>query len=354
MRNTRYKYWWPCLIGLLLVFPSQSFAQVATGDIYGKVTDQQGSVLPGVTVTLSSELIPDKVVTTTERGVYRFPELPAGLYSVRYSNTGFQTLHREGIPVSVGSTVVLNVALTIGGVEEVVTVAGESPVLDTRHTGIGASLDEEILANIPSSRDPWTVLAFVPHVTVDRINVGGTESGQQSNFMGAGSMNSQAQGGSAQWSIDGVVITDMTATGSSPTYYDFDSFQEIEVSSGGHEAQIPFGSIGINFVTKQGGNAYSGQASFYGTGEALQSENTPDTEEFDDVSTNKINKIRDWGFDVGGPIVEDRAWFWGSFRNQDISVTVLSRNFEPPVDGAASQRDLCFFNNLDFVSTNLD
>ena len=320
------------MIGLLLVFTAQSFAQVTTGSIYGRVTDDQAAAIPGVAVTLSSELIPDRILVTTELGVYRFPELAPGVYAVEFSLTGFQTLRRENIPVSLGSTITMDVRLSLSGIAEAITVAGESPVVDRRHTNIEASLDDDILANIPSSRDPWTVLAWVPHVSVDRINVGGSESGQQSKFMGAGSMNSQAQGGSAQWSVDGVVITDMAATGSSALYYDFDSFQEIEVSSGGHEAQIPYGNIGINFVTKQGGNAYTGQASFYGTGDNLQSNNTPETGEFDTVLTNTVNKIRDWGFDVGGPIARDKAWFWGAFRNQDIDITALSRTFEPPVD----------------------
>lgn len=328
-----YKRPWPYLFVLVLAFvSSEGYAQVQTGSIYGQVTDAQGALLPGVTVTLTNPSIGDRTAVTTALGVYRFPELPPGNYTLTFQLANFQTLRRSEIPVSAGASVVLDVQLELGSISEVLTVMGESPMVDKRNTNIGASLDEELLDNIPSSRDPWTVLAWVPQVSVDRINVGGTESGQQSNFMGAGSMNDQSAGGSAQWSVDGVVITDMAATGSSPTYYDFDSFQEIEVSAGGHTAEIPYGNVGLNFITKQGGNDFAGQASFYGTGGELQSDNRPSTDEFDDVLTNKINKIRDWGFDVGGPMVTDKLWFWGAFRTQDISLQVLSRTFEPPLD----------------------
>ena len=323
---------WPCVLVIFVMASATSYGQLTTGSIYGKVMDAQGGVLPGVDVTLESVLIAPKSMTSSGLGVYRFPALAPGTYSVTFKLDGFKPLRREDLPVSVGATIVLDVVLKVGGIEEVVTVAGESPVVDTRHTNIGNSLDLEMLENVPSSRDPWTVLSWVPGIAMDRINVGGTESGQQSTFSGHGSSGIQGQGGSAQWSIDGVVITDMAATGGSSTYYDFDSIEEMEVSTGGHDAQVPYGNIAINFVTKQGGNDYRGQASFYGTNESLQSSNTPDTPEFDDVLTNQVNKIRDWGFDIGGPIAEDKAWFFGAFRTQDISITALSRNFEPGED----------------------
>ena len=102
---------------------------------------------------------------------------------------------------------------------------------------------------------------------VDRVNVGGSESGQQSQFAGRGD-----NGDNAMWSVDGVVITDMAAVGATPTYYDFDSFEEVQVSTGGNDLTLQTGGIGISFVTKRGGNAIHGSARVYYTNDDLVSE----------------------------------------------------------------------------------
>src|SRR4029078_2346670 len=109
----------------------------------------------------------------------------------------------------------------------------------------GATVAQTELEKIPTARDPWAILQTTPGVLTDRINVGGKESGQQAQYVGAGAMGSQAV-----WSVDGVVITDMAALGSSPAYYDFDAFEEMQVTTGGSEHTIATRGGGLHLVTK--------------------------------------------------------------------------------------------------------
>ncbi len=118
-------------------------------------------------------------------------------------------------------------------VEDVITVTSESPLLDEKAIRTGNTVSQNELQKIPTARDPWTVLQSTPGVLVDRVNVGGNESGQQSFYTGPGSFSTQSV-----WSVDGVVITDMSALGCTPAYFDFDSFEEMQISTGGSDVTI--------------------------------------------------------------------------------------------------------------------
>src|SRR5213075_2061727 len=144
------------------------------------------------------------------------------------------------IVVNVGRNTQIEVKLS-AAVEDVITVTAESPLLDERRISTGATVSQTELERIPSARDPWAVLQSTPGVLTDRVNVGGNESGQQSQYVGPGSCGDQAV-----WSMDGVVITDMAALGSSPGYYDFDAFEEMNVSTGGSDASIATGGVVLN------------------------------------------------------------------------------------------------------------
>src|SRR6185295_12767818 len=115
---------------------------------------------------------------------------------------------------------------------ETVTVTSETPVVDPKRTGTSTTLTHDELALTPNARDPWAVLRTVPGVLVDRVNIAGSESGQQAIFTGKGSTQADAV-----WAIDGVVVTDPAAAGSSPAYYDFDAFQEISYTTGGNDVR---------------------------------------------------------------------------------------------------------------------
>ena len=301
-------------------FATVSYAQQQTGEIFGRVTDKSGAVLPGVTVTVSGPaLIQPFVTTTSESGSYRVPELPIGTYSVRFELSGFRTLVRQDIQLTIGFRAPVNSELELSSVQETITVTGESPLVDTKETGTKTAFDLETLQNLPSARDPWDMLMRTPAISTDRVNVGGSQSGQQSGYISRGSST-----GNTKWSIDGVDITDMSATGASPSYYDFDMLQEMQVTTGGADASQQTGGVGINLVTRNGTDKVRGSGRFYLTDDKFESQNVTQEQRVQGAgSGNPVQNVKDYGFEVGGPIKKGRAWFWGSYGTQDIEVGVV-------------------------------
>ena len=309
------------LTAVLLVFEITSvFAQQQTGEIFGRVTDKSGAVLPGVTVNVQGPaLIQSRVAVTSDTGTYRVPELPIGTYNVSFELPGFRTMVLQDIRLTIGFRAQVNGTLELSSVQETVTVTGESPLIDTRETGVSTTFDLQTMQTLPSARDPWVMLERTPGITMDRVNVGGNQSGQQSGYISRG-----ASSGNNKWSIDGVDITDMSATGASPIYYDFDMLQEMQVTTGGADVTQQTGGVGINLVTRSGTDELRGSGRVYVTDEKFQDDNiTDELREQGAGSGAPIQNIKDYGFDVGGPIKKGRAWFWGSYGTQDIKVGVV-------------------------------
>src|SRR5712692_883224 len=339
-------------LALVLGLASGAWAQFATGSIYGKVVDESGAVVPGASVTLTGATIGTRNTTSGSQGDFRFLNLDPGTYKVRVSLAGFSTQERSLI-VNTGTNVDVTFPLKVTTVEETVTVTAETPMVDTKKHGTGTTLTKEELAQVPNSRDPWSVLRTIPGVLVDRVNIAGNESGQQSSFQGKG-----AAGADSMWNMDGVVITDMAATGASPTYFDYDAFEEINVTTGGADLKVATGGIGLNFVTKRGTNSFHGAMRGYFTHKDLQTTNIPAELKADSrlklkdgTFSNKadhIDQIADYGFDLGGPIVKDKLWFWGSWGKQDIRNVrtnqtkdkTLLKDFNAKVNWQASSSDM--------------
>jgi hypothetical protein len=309
------------MLAVLTLLAGTATAQVQTGEITGRVTDDTGAVLPGATVTLTSPaLIQPQTATSSETGSFRFPLIPIGTYTVKFELPGFRTVVREGITVTIGFTANVNQQLAISTVQEIVTVSGESPIVDTKATTAKTTFDLESLQNIPSARDPWVMLQRVPNISMDRVNVGGSQSGQQSGYISRGGNT-----GNNKWSLDGVDITDMSATGASPMYYDFDMMQEMQVTTGGADASQQTGGVGINFVLRSGTNHFKGSGRIYNTNDRFEADNVTDEIRAAGAGSGApIQNINDVGFEVGGPILRDRLWYWGSYGKQDIKVGVVN------------------------------
>src|SRR6058998_3949086 len=204
---------------VIALFAVSAFAQFQTGNIYGKVQAKDGSVLPGVTVVLTGVGAPMTTITGPQ-GEFRFLSLSPGTYTLKAELAGYGTSTRAGVGVRVGSNA--DVTMTLNpSVSESITVTAEAPLLDVRKAGTGINVTKVEMEKIPTSRDPWTVLQQAPSVQVDRINVGGNQSGQQSVYNAKGADSAQNT-----WNMAGVNITDMAATGATPMYFDFDSFEE--------------------------------------------------------------------------------------------------------------------------------
>jgi len=302
-------------LALLVAFAASLPAQQLTGNIYGAVSDEQGGRLPGVTVTLTGVGAP-RSETTDTRGEYRFLNLDPGTYTLLYELQGFTKVTKPDVQVAVGQNTNTTAQLKLSSVEAAVTVRGEPALLDTRKVETGAIVDQQQLKSIPTARDPWVILQTVPGVQIDRVNVGGNESGQQSAYVGKGAAADQNT-----WNIDGVTITDMGALGSSPTYYDFDSFEEIHASTGGSDVTSTSPGVQLNLVTKRGTNDVHGSARLFLADGKWQWDNLPQ-EAIDQGARggNRVNEVQDYGVEVGGPIVQDRLWLWGAYGRNQINL----------------------------------
>ena len=310
---------WVAVLALVLGVATAG-AQSQTGEIFGRVTDESGAVLPGVTVTLTGpSVLQPLIATTSETGSYQFPRLTVGSYNLKFELAGFKTIIQEKIELTVGFSAQISPQLGVSAVQEVVTVTSETPVVDTRQTGTRETFTLEQLQSIPSARDPWVILQQTAGIAMDRENIGGNMSGQQSNYVSRGGNPTNNK-----WSLDGVDITDMSATGASPAYYDFDSFQEMTINTGGVDVTQQTGGVGINLVTKSGSDKFRGSSRFFLTDESVQANNIDDDlRRQGATSGNPIQNIKDYGFEMGGPISRGRAWVWGGFGKQTVDVGVV-------------------------------
>src|SRR5437773_1880561 len=303
-----------------LLLAVSAYAQYQSGNIYGKVQAKDGSVLPGVTVTLTGVGAPQTAVTDAQ-GNFRFLNLSPGLYAIKGELSGYGSATRAGVGVRVAQNA--DVTLTLNpSVSESITVTAEAPLLDTRKVGTSTNVTRVEMEKIPTSRDPWTVLQSVPSVMVDRINVGGNQSGQQSVYIGKGSRGGRGGniGSDNTWNMDGVTITDMAATGSSPIYYDFDSFEELQVTTGGSDPRIMTSGVQLNMVTKRGTNDFKGSGRYFYTPGSTQAEAGVPSEAAAYLDkTNRINYVRDFGAEAGGPVWKDHLWFWYAGAENKIS-----------------------------------
>jgi hypothetical protein len=307
-------------------------AQDFRGRINGTVSDNTGAVLPGVTVTATSPaLIQPQVQVTGVDGSYRFLALPAGVYSVAFELAGFQNVTREGIRVVINQTLTVDQQLQVATLQETVTVTGESPIVDTSTTQMGTNFTKELLTEIPNARDIWAAMSQAPGLQMTAFDVGGSNTGNQTGYRSYG-MDTQNQ-----TRMEGIDTTEGTAANAG--YFDFGSFEEFQVGGAGADASAFAGGAVLTISVKSGGDRFSGSfySDFLNEGtvadnvpDYLKTPNTPDDDGFFSRNGlcfqrsgeticrgNAVKKQYDINWDVGGPIVKGKAWFFTSWRLND-------------------------------------
>jgi hypothetical protein len=325
-------------------------AQTPSGSITGSLEDPQNRAIVGAEVKAQAA---DATYTSTtdSTGAFRFLNLPPGHYAIAVDYPGFAELRSQAI-VEVGKSSELKLLLAVSPAVESVDVTGAPPIVDPRARGTATNFAAGELAAVPTARDPFSLARTVPGVLLDRVNVGGNETGQQPLVTAKGSRQQDTS-----WTLDGVEITDIAAAGQSPTYFNFDNFDEVHVSTAGQDIQARTGGVGLDFVIKRGTNRYRGEARGYYTNDALESSNVPDelksmTTPVTPETADHTKQISDYGFDIGGPIVANRAWFYGSYSLQDIRLvrragSVIDKtnleNSMLKVNWQASARDMINF-----------
>ncbi len=302
-----------------------------TGAVNGRVTDNTSAVLPGVTVTVASpSMMGTRTAVTNEEGSYRFPAVPPGDYTLTYELPGFGTVRREGIRVGLGFTATVNIEMGVASLQESVTVTGESPVVDTAATAISTNFEAEQLANIPNARDFWSILAQAPAISLNRIDVGGSAAGTQTTYFVYGT------NGQNRPMVEGIVATE--GTGAAGFYYDYGSVEEVSVGTAANSAEMPWPGVQSQFVSKSGGNTYRGMFYTDYQREAIQSFNVDEDQiargaqgggGLSPRDVNRLSSYHDINADLGGYIAKDKVWWYGSFRDQDVSARYVNFPVKP-------------------------
>lgn len=307
---------------ILLVASAPARAQGPTsGSINGVVTDNTGGVLPGVNVTASSPaLLGTQTATTNPQGAYRFPSVPPGVYKLSYELNGFTSIVRDGIQVPLGFAATVNVQLGVATLKETVTVSGESPVVDTQNTTVQNNFNAQALKAIPNARDIWSLIAEAPGMTVNRFDVGGSTAGTQTGYTAYGSS------GQNRVQVDGTNTTE--GTSAAGFYFDYGAFEEISFgASNAADAQMPTPGVMINTVLKSGGNQTHGDAYVDYENEHLQGTNTDSLKSLGVGQGTRVKKYYDPNFNLGGPIRQDKFWYFTSIRDQAIFTTTTGWPF---------------------------
>src|SRR5688572_28391534 len=301
-----------CLVALALGVTGLAAAQETTGSLAGQVMDPQGLAVPGASVTVTGPQGARSFVTDAE-GRWVAPFLTPGLYTVRVELQGFKASEQQNVQVQLGSRREVDLRLETGGLTETVQVTGSAPVIDVRSTTVGGVLDSEQLSRLPVGRSLAATLYLVPGVS-DSSGAGtatpsvGRASGLENNYI-----------------IDGVNITDVgfggmgsynSTFGSLGAGVTSDFIKETEVKTGGFEAEYGQASGGvINVVTKSGSNLFSGSVFAYTRPGATEAEWRRLVTPNGSVNTEERNE-HDLGISVGGRIVPDRLFFFGTYNPQ--------------------------------------
>ncbi len=287
---------------ILLLMSVAAVAQVRTGILTGRVVDDQGEPLPGVAITVSSPaLIQGSMAeTTNERGVYRFMNLDPGVYTLKAEIQAFTPYAQSDIRVRLGLTSTVDVKLVPSTLQAEVQVVAQTPVVDVESNRLSTNFTTEMLAKLPSSRNLESFFKMTPGMIVD---FGADPKYPERAAFGSGSRENY-------YSVDGTYLTDPGA-GTQMIYWNYDIIEEAQVEGTGHDAQYgnSAGAV-INVITKSGGDAFTGLVNLYFRNKSMRSDNFKGTGL--SAPTNAIKKEWEGSFNLGGPIMKGKIWFFAS------------------------------------------
>jgi Carboxypeptidase regulatory-like domain/TonB-dependent Receptor Plug Domain len=306
-----------CLVAVLFLSWATINAQ-QTGEIRGKVTDDNSEVLPGVTITAKSPSLQGLRTALSDRnGNFRLPLLPVGTYSVAFELRGFEKLEITGQNVRLGFTVSIARVLKPSAVSEEVTVVAPAPLIDKTKADNSYRLNSDELARVPTqTRTIADVVGSTPGVTGVRMN---TVSGGASSQLGAeaGLPSFRGEGDAANnWLVDGL-STKSVIYNNSGVRVNFDSWEEVQIISDGFSPEAGQGMGGfINIVTKSGSNDFHGELGSLIRGSGLRAQR----QEQLSAATMPETSLSQFYGNLGGPIIKDKLWFFVSdnyFNNRD-------------------------------------
>ena len=304
-----------CLSTLLLLAAAPAAAQ--DSGIAGAVTDDTGGVLPGVAVEAASPVLIEgaRLALTDARGRYAFTALRPGVYTVTFTLTGFTTVVREGVELTAGFTAPLNAALAVGALEETVTVSGRSPVIDVQRVQERQVVTRDVLDSLPMNKDWGAIGALTVGVAPESQDVGGVRDSYMPYLAAHGG---DTRDGMRQ--MDGLTMGNLSCGYSCTTLNANDAqTEELSYEIGAISADVAIGGVRVNIIPKEGGNTFSGSAFGNFSDRRFQGDNLgQDLIDAGLRSPDVVSSIWDTSFDLGGPVVRDRLWFHGAYRNQGL------------------------------------
>ena len=304
---------------VLLLVSLPLFAQTS-GTLTGTATlgDNQ---LPGVTVTISSAALQGTRTTITDQnGNYTFGALPPGDYKVQFTMESLSTVTRS-VHVGLSATARADAQMKISAASEVMTVTAKAPLIETSSAATKTNYDERSIETLPTGRNYTSVVQVTPGVSTDASN----NNGSQSTITVYGS-----SGAENSYFIDGVNTTGVEY-GFQGKELNFEFIKEIDVKTGGYEAEFGRSTGGvINVITKSGGNEFSGDVFGYYDSDSLQA----NAKSVISAATTSGFTRKDYGLDLGGYILKDKLWFFGAYDR--VQNSVANEFAEGPLAGQGS------------------
>jgi hypothetical protein len=308
---------------VVLLLPATVLAQAT---LTGTVHDASGAVLPGVTVEASSPALIEKTrsAVTDGTGQYRIINLQPGTYDLSFTLAGFNTVKREGIQLSGSQVITIPVDMKVGGVQETITVTGETPVVDVQSVKREVVMSQSVIQTIPATRAAGALLNATPGLIVD---TNGPALSPTMTFFNARSsaQNATSVAGEGRMTINGMTVAAARSGGVSSYIYDTVNSQEVAITVGGGLGESDIGGPVMNMVPKSGGNRFAGSGFISGSGSWSSATNlTSDLTALNPNLTQppQILKQYDGSASYGGPIMKDRLWFYGSYRNLDTQTVM--------------------------------
>jgi hypothetical protein len=293
----------------LCLLPAAAHAQSV---LTGVVKDTSGAVLPGVTVEAASPVLIEKTRTTVtdESGGYRIVDLRPGVYSLTLSLEGFSTVKREGLELPSNFTMTVNIDLKIGALEETLTVTGSSPMVDVQSTTKSQVLNRETLDAIPTGRTIQGMGQLITGVSLNIPDVGGSRAMQQTYMSAHGMSASQTT-----VQVDGLMVNGLDGDGAVQNYFNSSMSQEMVYTTSGASADVSGGGVRLNMIPRDGGNKFNGSFFAGYQNQDFQTDNLSDALRARGLkSADGIEKLSNFEASLGGPIRQDKVWFFLSAR----------------------------------------
>jgi hypothetical protein len=306
---------------VLALLPGVAAAQ---STISGVVTDTSGAILPGVTVEASSPALIEKTRSVVSDGQGRFSivDIRPGVYAVTFSLQGFNSVNRTGIEVAANVTVPLNAELRVGSVEETIIVTGATPMVDVQQAAARQVLGREQLDSLPTARSFLSTGVVVPTAKITRPDMGGVTVGQASYLSARGrSANDNAV------EVDGIDVRISNGISQSG-YNNFAMVQDVTYQTSAISPDSAGGGVRINMIPRDGGNTFSGDLYLGGSFSGWQTDNLTSSLRAAGLrSADSLEYLVEATPAIGGPIVRDKLWFFGSGKYNEVKVHPAGAHF---------------------------